>query len=322
MAHDGEGFQTGIIGRCISAETRRKKTMSKNIDRQEQSYSRRAFLSTALATPALAADFSSSLQQASLSALFDAPSGAFPLDRIQITSPDGKIRFELLWRDQSRLSYQVTFKSKPVIETSLMGIIIDNVDFSQGVEIGKSDTYQMKEKYPWRGVHSETVNHCNGVKISVRHPKSNTSYTVEVRAFNDGVAFRYVVPGNGQRVPDEATAFVLPVGSAVWFHDFEGHYEGVHARKNISEVKDGEWAAPPLTIKLPNSAGYASLTEGALINYSGLGFQADGQRGFKARLGHAHPVSYPFRLRYAGDVERVSHRQPLRARSPLRGELV
>lgn len=280
--------------------------MSKHTDRREKPYSRRAFLSTALATPVLAADFSSSLQKASLSAMLRAPSGTFALDKIQITSPDGKVQFELLWRDQPRLSYQITLKNKPVIETSLMGIIVDNVDLGQGVEVGKVDTYQVKEKYPWRGVHSEAVNNCNGAKISVKHAKSNTSYTVEVRAFNDGVAFRYVVPGNGQRVPDEATAFALPTGSFVWSHDFGGHYEGVHTRKNISEVKDGEWAAPPLTIKLPNGAGYASITEGALINYSGMGFQADGHRGFKARLGHAHPVSYPFRLRYAGDVERVS----------------
>jgi hypothetical protein len=29
-----------------------------------------------------------------------------------------------------------------------------------------------------------------------------------------------------------------------------------------------------------------------------MGFQADGQRGFKSVLGHALPVSHPFDLRY------------------------
>jgi alpha-glucosidase len=95
---------------------------------------------------------------------------------------------------------------------------------------------------------------------------------------------------------------VIPSGSTVWFHDFEGHYEGIHTKKEISEVKPGEWAAPPLTFKLPNDAGYASLTEGALMNYPGMGFQADGQRGFKVVLGNALPISHPFDLRY-GAVE-------------------
>src|SRR5262249_40378524 len=113
---------------------------------------------------------------------------------------------------------------------------------------------------------------------------------------------RHVIPSVGRsRVPDEASAFAIPAGSSVWFHDFEGHYEGIHARKDISQVQSGEWAAPPLTIKLPGGSGYAAITEAALLNYSGMGLQADGQGAFKARLGHAQPVSYPFRLRYGAD---------------------
>src|SRR4029077_1951175 len=71
--------------------------------------------------------------------------------------------------------------------------------------------------------------------------------------------------------------------------------------KKIEEVKDGEWAAPPLTVKLPGNDGYMSLTEAALINYAGMGFQADGKLGFRGVLGHALPVSHPYELRYTRD---------------------
>jgi alpha-glucosidase len=64
--------------------------------------------------------------------------------------------------------------------------------------------------------------------------------------------------------------------------------------------------APPLTFKLPGSAGYASITEAALVNYSGMALQADGQRAFKLVLGQKHPPSHPFKLRYSNDVERLS----------------
>ena len=67
-------------------------------------------------------------------------------------------------------------------------------------------------------------------------------------------------------VPDEATTFVIPEGSLVWYHDGGGHYEGVHTRKEIARIGEGEWAAPPLTIKLAGSAGYALITEGALMH--------------------------------------------------------
>ena len=52
--------------------------------------------------------------------------------------------------------------------------------------------------------------------------------------------------------------------------------------------------------------GYAAITEAGLVNYSGMALQADGGRGFTLALGHKHPPSYPFRLRYAADVERLS----------------
>jgi len=41
------------------------------------------------------------------------------------------------------------------------------------------------------------------------------------------------------------------------------------------------------------------------MNYARVGSQADGQRGFNLRLCHAHSPSYPFRLRYSADVERL-----------------
>src|SRR5262249_40730541 len=59
------------------------------------------------------------------------------------------------------------------------------------------------------------------------------------------------------------------------------------------------------TFKLPGG-GYASVTEAALVNYSGMALQADGRGGFRLVLGHKHPISYPFRLRYKEDIERVS----------------
>jgi alpha-glucosidase len=254
--------------------------------------------------PLLIADYPSAFQEVGY-AMDSRPSlGPPAAGNIKILSPNGSLQFDVALRESSRLSYRVRLKNQAVIETSMMGLILDNVDLGQGVEIAGVQPYRISEKYLQRGVHSLAVNQCNGAKISVLHEESKTSYTIEARAFNDGVAFRYIVPGDRkQRAPDEATAFVIPAGSAVWYHDFEGHYETAHTRKNISEVKAGEWAAPPVTIKLPNGAGYAAITEAALISYSGMGLEADGQHGFKARLAHALPVSYPFRLRYAGDVE-------------------
>ena len=245
-------------------------------------------------------------------------------NQVQVLSPDGNIQLNFLL-GQGRLNYTVTFKNKAVIQTSHVQFSVDGVDLSQGLEMISPATsgqglppaqvrglivverYELKETYPWRGVHSQAVNNCNGVRISLKHSKSNTAYTLDARSFNDAAAFRYIIPGGeGVRVPDEATTFVIPVGSTVWYHDLEGHYEGVHEKNDVADIRAGQWVAPPMTFKLPDGTGYASITEAALVNYSGMALQCDGNRGFNLVLGHKHPISYPYRLRYKDEIERVS----------------
>ena len=258
---------------------------------------RRAFVAAALSTPPLARDLARLLRPHA--------SG----DGIRITSPNGAVEFQLLPALGPRVTYGVTFRSRPVIEASPLGVLIDGADLGQGVEAGKVESYHANEHYAWRGVHSQATNRFDGARIALRHAATRTDYVVDVRVFDDGIAFRSVVPGEGSRVPDEATAFVLPAGATVWYHDLHGHYEGVHTKKTIADVPAGDWAAPPITIKLPDAAGYAAITEAAVIGYAGMVLQADGQGGFRARLGHAPPASYPFTLRY-GEAEAARLAQP------------
>jgi alpha-glucosidase len=241
----------------------------------------------------------------SLAFLLGAAPPGFAAGEARVVSPDGKVQLEVSLRD-GRLCYAISFNKQPVIEASSLSLSVDGATLTDNVELGEVRNYQVNETYPWRGVHSRAVNHCNGATVALKHTPSKTAFTFEMRAFNDGVAFRTIVPGDGARVPDESTRFVLPAGSTVWYHDLGSHYEGIHAKKALGDVKESEWAAPPVTFKLPGSAGYASITEAALVNYPGMALQADGSRGFRLGLGHKHPISYPFNLRYKADIERVS----------------
>ena len=230
---------------------------------------------------------------------------ALPAQDTAVTSPDGRVRFRLN-RTEPGLEYGITFGDKPVIENSALGIALDGTNLSQSVRIGKIDRYQVNESYPWHGAHSTAVDTCHGIKIAITHVKSGTEYVLEIRAYNDGVAFRHIVSGQGTRTPDEATTFRLPTGSILWYHDLEDHYEAQHARKSLRAVPPGGWLAPPVTFMLPQGGGYASITEGDLRNFSGMALQGDGAGVLHARLGHHVPASYPFRLRYPQDVARLA----------------
>jgi alpha-glucosidase len=227
----------------------------------------------------------------------------------QVVSPDGAIRCTIAY-EEPRLSYTVAFQGKPVIESSPLVMTLDGTEITAGVKAVTVQEYDVDETYPTRGVHSRAVNRSRGARIALAHAGSGTSFLLDVRASNDGAAFRFVVPGGAaRRVPDESTRWVLPAGSTVWAHDLRGHYEAVHEKLDIATVAAGRWAGPPLTFRLPGSLGYGSITEAALANYSGMALQADGRRGFEIRLAHKHPASYPFTLRY-GEAEATRLAQP------------
>jgi alpha-glucosidase len=221
-------------------------------------------------------------------------------DEIIVASPGGNLQFRLSVGIEGDPRFRIIFRGVNVIESSLLSIFVDGRPLCQDAVIKKVVRYQLDDRYDTRGAHSRAVNRCHGARLEMSHP-SHRSYVIDVRVFNDGAAFRFVVPGEGLRVADESTTFKLPAGSTVWFHDFEGHYEGTHRKKSIAEVKDGEWAAPPLTVKLPERRGYVAITEAALMDYAGMGLRADGLRGFTIVLGHGLPVSHPFDLRYGKD---------------------
>lgn len=224
------------------------------------------------------------------------------MDEVRVASPDGKIEFVVL-PNAERLSYTVKMDGTTVIEPSTLNMIVDGYDLASGVVMGSVERFETNESFPWHGAHSVARDRSNGVRIALTNDLSFTLYTLEIRAFDSGVAFRFIVPGKDgeSRVPDEYSTFVLPAGTTVWFQDLENHYESTYNWQDIADVKPGQWAGPPLTFQLPNDAGYGSITEANLVNYAGIALEADGRRGWTTGLGHRQPLNYPYELRYGRD---------------------
>jgi len=224
------------------------------------------------------------------------------MQQVQVASPDGNVKLAVL-PNAERLSFTVTLGDTKVLEPSTIVMNVDGYDLSAGVVFGKVERYEVDEIYPCYGARSTAVNRCNGARISLQNDLSFIDYVLEVRIFDDGAAFRHIIPGgkDTSRVPDEYTSFVIPAGSTVWYHDLGGHYEAAYKKNDISDVGPGQWAGPPLTFRLPDNAGYGSITEADLVNYSGMALEADGRRGWITGLGHRQPLNYPYELRYGRD---------------------
>jgi alpha-glucosidase len=212
-----------------------------------------------------------------------------------LTSPDGKVKVRVFVNGNDALTYNITRNRTKILEDSPIGITVDGIDLGSFVVLDEPKVHTANETYPWRGVHSVAVNHYNGATIWVTHIPTDTIYALEVRAFNDGAAFRYIVPGRGKRIVNsEKTAWNLPAGCEIWFQSNTEFYEDVYKKRRPQDVKakpdepveielingsvkvkEANFLGLPVTIELADGT-YATITEAALFNYSGLTLKATG----------------------------------------------
>jgi alpha-glucosidase len=129
-------------------------------------------------------------------------------DERRVISPNGQLDFRLfvaqpkgaLW---GRVGYQVFIAGKPLIATSWMGLDIRDQEPFLGENPGfmSSDTGASDSNghYTWLVAHY------------MQNGSLGRRLDVEVRAYNDGVAFRYVIPKSNPLedilIRDEATEF-------------------------------------------------------------------------------------------------------------------
>jgi alpha-glucosidase len=232
---------------------------------------------------------------------------------IRIESPDGRLAC-ILSTENKNLNFSVEMSGKTIVEPSPMVMSVDGKTITGNIKTGKAIRSRVNDSFPLKGLHSTAHNLHNSCIIPISHD-SGLKYNIEFRVFDDAVAFRFLIPGaeDIERFPDEATVFKFPSKSILWYHNLRMHYEGVHDKKMIDTVPEGQWAAPPLTLKLAEGNGYLAITEANLVNYAGMALQSDGKNGFTLRLGHNHPASYPYVLRYSKeDAERLARIAPVK----------
>jgi alpha-glucosidase len=161
---------------------------------------------------------------------FSLSSFSAPLQQ-KISSPDGNLHC-LIEIFNDRLFLSVTMDAWTILERSPLLMSVDGIDITSNVKAGKIRKFKTNEIYPIYGLHAVAKNNYNGKTVSLSHTGSGLQYILEVRVFNDAIAFRFSVPGdeNTIRTPDESTVFKFRP-STVWYHDLYMHYEGIHAKK-------------------------------------------------------------------------------------------
>ena len=149
-------------------------------------------------------------------------------DTWELVSKDNNIRFVLANKKDKgevNLCYSVYYRDTLAVEKSLLGLVMDNCEYGKDAQFVSasavkdiSNAYQLKS-----GKKLNTTDECREQIFTFRN-KENKQFNLIVRVYNDGVAFRYELPGEaGQMhtIQTEHTEFAVPVNGKAWIHPYD-----------------------------------------------------------------------------------------------------
>ncbi len=188
---------------------------------------------------------------------------------LEVSSPDGEIKVVVEMQNDT-LFYAVSQKLGQAIEPSPMGLEL-SMPFEGGFKIVSKSKDRYDEWWkPVYGEYSEIHDYYNSLEIALEE-KGNLHRRLNIifRAYNEGVAFRYLIPEQGDstiwQITKELSAFNFPEGSSAFpIYRTEQTYSNVPVA--IEQVGSG--ALLPFTVRLPN--GFASLLDVCVNNYPNI----------------------------------------------------
>lgn len=191
-----------------------------------------------------------------------------------VASPNGQLHFSL--SDEGELPhYQITRQGQAVINASRLGLIFQaQGDFSEGFRLTDQQRHTQDSTWeqPW-GERRFVRDQHNELLATFTHPQKGR-FNVRVRAFDDGIGFRYEVPAQAGlqalTITDELTEFVVADAEhaqALWIPARGwNRYEYLYRSTPLTEVV---LAHTPATFKQANGT-HLSIHEAALTDYAAM----------------------------------------------------
>jgi len=186
----------------------------------------------------------------------------FPAD-VTISSPNGKMQMQIYGKG-GNIWYTVNYGGKPIILESLLGINGAG-EWKDGIVLDQSVNSSVDDS--WRPVYGErniVRDHYNQCEINlIQQNNQRRMLKMIVRAYNEGIAFRYFFPGNDYlHITNEYTQYTMPEGSMAYFTSWAQGPYSLLALNNWP----GE-AERPLVLELPQGP-YVLLTEAEMVNHA------------------------------------------------------
>jgi alpha-glucosidase len=179
-----------------------------------------------------------------------------------IASPDKNILVTCRI-DQDQSTWSVSYRGKPILENSKLGLVRADEDFSGNLRLVKvSDPKTVSERYTMINAKKANISYTATQRILETETASGKKMNITFRVSNDGVAFQYEFPEKSndiKKIVSEATTFNFTEGTRAWLQpkaeaqtgfehtnpSYEAHYMMDIPTGTPSPTKNG-WVYPAL----------------------------------------------------------------------------
>ena len=214
---------------------------------------------------------------------------------VKVTSPNGEIAVLLFdagmpsggpvrgrMQATDDLRYAVEFHGKRLMESGRLGLeLVGQPALGPGMHLKTSQPESADNTYTIPvGKTSSVRDHYNGVRADF-DDASGRKMTVEVRAFDDGVGFRYLVPEQPTlkevRIANELTEFTYARDADTYpliLDGYQSSYEDSYQMREASGLHSDWLIGLPFLAHEPG-LGWVAITEADIDNYAGMYLRKD-----------------------------------------------
>ena len=195
--------------------------------------------------------------------------------QLHVASPDGR-NVVMIDTHEGKLYYLVQRDGRPLLTPSMLGFEFRGAPpLRDGLRIVDSSrsTVDTTWTQPWGEV-SRIRDHHNELKVSVTETgPPDRKFTVAVRAFNDGVAFRYEFPAQPNlgdfAITDELTEFALADNArAWWIASNRPRLDRSEQLWSEGPVSTLDSVQTPLTMEARDGKTFVVIHEANLVDYA------------------------------------------------------
>ncbi len=229
-----------------------------------------------------------------LAVLIFSVTGSAASGPVVVPSPDGRIEVHLSVKERldpypagTRLYYSISVDGRDILLDSPFGL-----DFKDMPPIARDlaikDQSRRSVNQSWKtvvGKSSLVVDRYNEVRLALEETKDpGRRIEFVVRAYDDGVAFRYYIPAQPSvgtfLLTSERSEFHFAGNHTVWaarYDTYVSHQENEFDRIPLNKITTANIVGLPLTVEIDKST-YVAVTEADLADWAGMYLTALGNQ--------------------------------------------